>query len=164
MKTTELELAELSLESVDVKNKHSAIVIKRKPIEAELASLTGRVRGSYSHRNRISQEDYRQLVNRQTVLKRQLAEMEVAAAPLKARLREIGALSTLYYATRIDVRADEAMKAAMPADSQIRKTIIWLRGKWLAFAEDQTRVNSMRVMAAQFSRELTDILAAPEAP
>jgi chromosome segregation ATPase len=163
MSTNELEIANLNMESVDLKNKHAALVAQMKPIQGELASLKNRARTSNTHMTRLSPADYRQLCNRQTVLTRKLAELEVQASPLKARLREVGALSTLYYATRTGERADSSA-ASVATAADMRRAIVELRGQWLAFAEDQTRVNSMRVMAAQFSRELTDILAAPEAP
>ncbi len=161
MSTLVVDIANLAIQTNEILEQRSLILAKKKPIEAELSALAGRVRGSYSHRNRLSQEDYRQIVNRQTVLKRKLAEIEVEAAPLKTKLREIGLLSTLHYATRHEEIAKERTEAAAtsidPA-AAMRKAIADLRGQWLAFAEDQTRVNSMRVMAAQFSRELTDLL------
>jgi hypothetical protein len=46
----------------------------------------------------------------------------------------------------------------IPTDSPIRKEIVYLCDKYLNFAEDQTRVNSMRIMAAQFANELTEII------
>ena len=115
MKTEKIELAELSLESVDVQNKHQALLLKRKLIEAELSALKSRVRGANTHKTRLSNENYRQITNRQAVLAKKMAEIDVAVAPLKARLREIGALSTLHYATRTDATATDSNKAVIPS-------------------------------------------------
>jgi hypothetical protein len=47
---------------------------------------------------------------------------------------------------------------AVASDSPVRKEIVYLCDKYMNFAEDHTRVNSMRLMAAQFANELTEIL------
>lgn len=156
MNTQIIEIAELRLQSVDIKNKHAAITVKRKHLEAELASLNARIRTAKTHKYRLNPEEYRSICNRQTVIKKRIAELETQAEPLKAKLREIAAHSAMCYAIGEE---DGLSLTDTTPDNKMRIDIIELRGRWLAFAEDQTRVNSMRVMASQFSRELTDILS-----
>lgn len=74
------------------------------------------------------------------------------ANPLKAKLREIAALQSIGYATL------EKDIPSVDPELSIRKSVTDIRDRWMNFAEDQTRVNSMRIMAAQFSRELTEVL------
>lgn len=74
--------------------------------------------------------------------------------------RSCGLTSLIAVGRAID--RDENSKA-IPSCSQdnefYKNHIKELRDKWMMFSEDQTRVNSMRIMASQFSRELTEILS-----
>ncbi len=160
-----LEHAELELKASAIKAQHVNLMMKKKPIELELAGLKSRVLSSKTHATRLSPEDYRAICNRQQALKKKLLEIEMQGGPLKQELRDVAALSTMSYAMR-----NKEMPAMLkiPEDKLhnvlLRNSVIQLRDKWIGFAEDQTRVNSMRVMAAQFSRELTEIISKDDGP
>lgn len=155
-----MERAELEMKAAAIKARHINLMLKKKPIELELSGLKSRVVSSNTHKTRLSPEDYRAICNRQQVLKKKLLEIEMLGGPLKQELRDIGSLVTMSYAMQ-----NEEMPAIVkiPEDRLhnvlLRNLVIQLRDKWIGFAEDQTRVNSMRVMAAQFSRELTEIIS-----
>ena len=87
-------------------------------------------------------------------------EIELQGSPLKQELRDVAALSTMSYAMR---NQEMPAMVKIPADKLnnvlLRNLVIELRDKWIGFAEDQTRVNSMRVVAAQISRELTELIS-----
>lgn len=155
-----LEHAELELKAATIKAQHVNLMLKKKPIELELSGLKSRVLSSKTHRTHLSPEDYRAICNRQQVLKKKLAEIEIQGGPLKQELRDVSALSTMSYAMR---NKEMPAMVKIPEDKLhnvlLRNSVIRLRDKWIGFAEDQTRVNSMRVMAAQFSRELTEIIS-----
>jgi len=155
-----MERAELELKASAIKAQHMDLMAKKKPIELELSGLKSRVVSSNTHKTRLSPEDYRAICNRQQVLKKKLMQIEMLGGPLKQELRDVAALISMSYAMQ-----NEEMPAMVkiPEDRLnnvlLRNLVIQLRDKWIGFAEDQTRVNSMRVMAAQFSRELTEIIS-----
>ena len=158
MSNAKIELANLSIESHELKIKQSYISAKVQKVQAELAQIKNRIRGSNSHTTRLSPDEYRQLCNRQTKLIKKQEELFEEGAPIRTRLREIGAMSTLYYAEQNENAPNPELENYKQLDG-LRSALISTRKKWLEFSEDNTRVNSMRLMAAQFSRELTDILA-----
>ena len=150
--TKRIEIANLSFEASQIKLKHAELTEKTRAIDVELSNLKSRVISSKTHKTRLSAEEFRQICNRQQVLKRKKAEVESMANPLKAKLREIAALQSIGYATL------EKDIPSVDPELSIRKSVTDIRDRWMNFAEDQTRVNSMRIMAAQFSRELTEVL------
>lgn len=151
--TDEMEHANLSLESSEIQGKIAKILEGRPGLQAELSSLNAIVRSSKTHKTRLKPDEYRAICNKQTNIKRKIAQMDEEIAPLRQRLREIGALSTVYYAIK-----NEERKNCFSSNVEIKRELQDIRDRWLQFAEDHTRVNSMRIMAAQFSRELSEVL------
>ena len=147
---------EIQAEKIAIQNKRAKLIEIKAPIELELSQLTAKVRGANSYHTRLSPDEYRKTVNRQQILKKKLADVLAQMNPLKARLRELAPLENIEY-KKIKV---DSVKQIKNTEDVSRTQIVELRDKWLCFAEDQTRVNSMRIMAAQFARELTEILAA----
>ena len=128
------ELAQIAAE------KEQLNATKRK-CELELSGIKTKIRGSYGGGVRLSREQYISLCNRQHALKGQLFDICQKLKPLQERQRELGGV----------VDSDAA--------DTVATQLVEMRNRWIAFAEDHTRVNSMRMMAAQFARELTDVIS-----
>jgi hypothetical protein len=137
--------------------KKAEVAAKRIKLEAELSGLNASVRGRWA-----SGEEYRLICNRQARIKAQLAECLIESQPIRAKLSELQALATY---ERVTVGAGLAPSVATNDVSWpvVRSRIIALRDRWLDFAEDRTRVSSMRSMAAQFAKELTGVVSLADA-
>jgi predicted nucleic acid-binding Zn-ribbon protein len=122
--------------------------LKRQEIQEDLACINRKLKTRQTH------SKFESLSRRRDRLKSDLLLLEKAIAPVKSELRQWQAIST-------DLRAKSMVRLNVEISSN--KTLIekirTLRSHYLAFAEDQTRVNSMRVMAAQFANELTALLS-----
>jgi len=156
-----IEIANLDVKAAEIKRAHSELAAKLMGIDSKLSGLTTRVRGSKTHKTALSQADYRGICNEQQRLKNKKMEITVECSELKNKLREIAAQRSVAYSNLVadDSEKQITMSAFIDAPQlDLRDKLVKLRDKWIGFAEDQTRVNSMRVMAAQFSRELTEII------
>lgn len=151
------EMALLRLQISELKTKKSELLIKKKPIEAELSQLAGRVHSSKTHRTRLSPDEYRQICGRQSTLKRKLAEIEVAINPLSSEIRGLCAQEDILRASCGMSVGGVGEQSSSEGDLVARLSEI--RDYWQQFAGDQTRVNSMRIMAAQFADEVTGALS-----
>ena len=140
-------------EIISTKLLHSEICAKRMPIQAELTAIRNRLRVCSSTRFRLPPAEYRDLCLRQTQLVELLRDVESEAFPVKQKLRELTAARDAPSAQR------PARHSSVDAGLRACGAITELRNRWSAFAEDQTRVNSMRVMAAKFCAELNQVLA-----
>lgn len=151
---------DLQNERTELKNQKEKINLTLTAIRLELSQLLSKVRGANSYHTRLTPDEYRRICNKQQVLKKKIADAEFQLAPIKKRLVEIGAaMSIEYEKNKNNEQMQERSIKVNNFESIPRDQIVATRDKWLSFAEDQTRVNSMRVMAAQFARELTEILA-----
>lgn len=154
-------LEEISLEIADLKNKNADLTVKRRKIEVELSRSKDIIKAQSSYMTCLPPSEFRMWKTRNIKAKADLSKIEQEFLPIKKRLRELyqeeevgrGALMT-----KLD-QIQSSININVNNHENVREPIVMLRDKWLLFAEDQTRVNSMRVMAAQFARELTDILA-----
>mgnify|MGYP002132211759 FL=1 len=151
------QIALLRLQISELKTKKNALSLGRKPIEAELSQLAGRVRSANTHKTRLTPEEYRQICGRQQKLKRKLAEIEVAINPLSSEIRRLCAEEDI-------LRASCGMSISgvgeqSSGDGDLAKRLADIRDRWQQFAGDQTRVSSMRVMAAQFADDLNAVLS-----
>lgn len=151
------EMALIRLQISELKTKKSELLIRKKPIEAELSQLAGRVHSSKTHRTRLTPDEYRQICGRQATLKRKLAEIEVAINPLSSEIRALCAQEDILRASCGMTVGGVGERSSGDGDLVARLTEI--RDYWQQFAGDQTRVNSMRIMAAQFADEVTGALA-----
>jgi hypothetical protein len=138
-----------------INNERVKLIAIKNSIESELGQLTARVRGSSSHKTRLSPEEYRQICNRQSVLKKKIAETMVLLAQKNEERKRLNIEIDAADPNRRKIR-----ESIFSSDMQeIGASIKELQSKWMAFAEDSTRVGSMRLMASQFSKDLTEILS-----
>lgn len=133
-----------------INEKLNEMMREKRGYDTELAAIKNRIRSG----GRLPQQEYIGHCRRQTLLKQKILAVENAVGPLKAERAKWQILRN---------EADSKARVARPKidDSEIlgvRSELVDLRAKYLAFAEDHTRVNSMRLMAGEFASELTRIL------
>ena len=149
-------------EIIVLKDKYDDLVLTKRRVETDLARARGMMKAQSSYMTRLPPAEYRMWQTREMRAKSDLLKIAEEMAPIKKRIRALYEEEERGRGELMDKlnNIQEVMSSGQhsPAVEEIAR----LRDKWLAFAEDQTRVNSMRVMAAQFSRELTDLLASKQ--
>lgn len=132
-----------------VENKISAINKKKEPfimrkqeIELELSKYKAMVVGKY-----IEPEKYQHILECQGKLKDEKFEIEKAIHGFK---KEVESLNRELEVIRMQIKK-------IP-DGNIKKLVIDMRDRYMAFASDTTRVSSMRAMASKFVEELQSLL------
>jgi predicted nucleic acid-binding Zn-ribbon protein len=158
--TPAANLFEIDAEIASIHARRTPLILAMQKLDAERTTLNGRVKSSNGHRTRLSPEEYRQICNRQSVISRKKTEILNELAPLKTKLRDLESLSTQF---RAQMGILSPREQSIERVDILRPSVVAIRDKWLGFAEDQTRVSSMRLMASQIARELTDLLALSDA-
>ncbi len=140
-------------EILRVAEKRQVLIDAKKLHEGRLSDIAALVSGRW-----LPRDQYADLVQEQATLKRRIRECDAAIAKLKAEIR-LWQHMAQECKLRGQAVAELSRAKNAPEQSKVTDEIRTLRAKYLDFAEDQTRVNSMRVMAAQFANELTSVLA-----
>ncbi len=140
----------------DLKDKLGSLGAEQVVLQQEMSKLTARVRES---RFRLPKEEYQHITRRQRKIAERIGELGNLREPLKAELRR-------WYAIEDELRAKLAGQMSMSLPDKVSNAhpsllveVKQLRDFYLSFAEDNTRVSSMRLMASQFANELTKLLA-----
>jgi hypothetical protein len=126
------------------------LAFKKRTFDTELSAINGRIRSG----GRLPQQEYAGHCRRQTWLKQQILDIEKLLGPLKAE-------KVRWRLLREEINVESGMPFKSHNREQnpaVREEIVKLRSRYLSFAEDHTRVNSMRLMAGEFASELTRIL------
>lgn len=139
---TDLEEAIIKLQS-----QRDVFMLNKKDFEFELSNLNAKVR---SRTGLLSQNDYQAICRRQDYLKQGLNTIQKTLTDYKNKIQEKVVLKEKL---RNKIKFDKEITV-----SSIDK-IILLKDKYQAFASDQTRVSSMRVMASQIVQELELIIS-----
>lgn len=135
-----------------LKDKQRALADKKRAMETELSVARNRIRSA-----RLSHDEYVGICRKQNQLRTEIIKVEQALTPIKSELRH-------WYAIEAEMRVQVMMRHGHSGDFRVDENaplvdkVIALRSVYLNFAEDHTRVNSMRMMAAEFANELTKIL------
>jgi hypothetical protein len=109
-----------------------------------------------------AQLDYqRKVAGKRKTLKEIMDEVDKRLSEIKKEQKQWRALSmSLESAVLENIRKFGSIYHDGISESAIADRLKNLRDKYMEFSADFTRVNSMRLMAAQFSDEITDILSA----
>lgn len=145
------ELFSVKSEIANLKDQKAIHVDGKKKQEIRLGDATTRIRTA----GRLPQLDYNQLCNTQTDARKKIVEHERHISRINSELRR-------WYAHEDELRAKCAVSLPLPSPASqdgITSAIVALRNQYISFAEDPTRVNSMRLMAGTFAGELTSILS-----
>jgi hypothetical protein len=127
---------------------------RKRTLEVRLSEMGDRVR--LSGRRGLPPDIYRQICVEQGKLKKRILDIEREIQPLSREKRD-------WFAILDELEHRARAAGILPAgedSSTLRGRIVEIRDRYLDFAEDQTRVNSMRVMAAEFANCLTQAMAA----
>jgi seryl-tRNA synthetase len=141
------ELYSVVTEITEIKEKLDLIKAKKRNLEHEMQKMNNRVRTG----GRLPDEEYKTICRKQQKIRKAITELETDMAPLIAEIRHWSNLET-------ELRAKMYGNKPIDSSKPIRKKIVALRNHYLSFAEDHTRVNSMRMMASQIASELTEAL------
>lgn len=99
------------------------------------------------------------MIRRQKKIKEQFVAIEKEREPLNQDLKRWYAMEDeLRVKANLGLTVDGVRHDTLVLESPMKNKIIQLRNTHLQFAEDSTRISSMRLMAAQFANELTEIL------
>lgn len=148
---TKDSIFDLQMELADVEDKRANLLSEKRKFEAEMQGLNNRVRSSPG---RLPQAEYKAICKRQERVRSLIIETQEKLGPVNTEHRRVTAM--IRALDEPVNKEKEPVVVANPARHVGR--LVMLRNKYLQFAEDQTRVNSMRVMAAQFANELTAII------
>lgn len=149
------DIYEIRGEIAAIKEKSLELSAQKREIELELNKLSSRVRNRTT--SRMPPDEYKGICRRQIRCKEILLDIEKKLSVLKLERQKWADIETELY-IKSGLRGGAAKSPQMEENESILK-VTAIRNKYLAFSEDPTRVNSMRLMAAQFAKELTEVLA-----
>ena len=149
MNTKSTDIYEVKTSIAELKEKKEVWIMQKRECENRLNNLSVRVRTG----GRLPDKEYKRICREQKKTKEKILSIEKELMPINRELRQ-------WYAMEDEIRANVSMNMPMPVinDTDITGKLRSLRDKYLAFSEDHTRINSMRLMASGFASELTDIL------
>lgn len=134
-----MERNELFASVYELEKEKSELVNKKSQITSNLLKLKNTIR---TRMQRLPQNEYNSICKKQEILGQKQREIEKKLSAIKVKLRQKDVL--------IHSNDNE------PFDINLR--IIELKNKYMDFSSDNTRVNSMRLLASQFAQELDEIL------
>lgn len=120
-------------------------------LQAEIAEINAAIRG-----RRLSPPDYKRKCDRQVVIKQSLVRECAHVKSINGHMRKLNARISELHVAKVET-APVADQSASKLEAVAAK-LVELRRYYLEFARDDTRVNSMRKLAAEFSSKLTEIL------
>lgn len=150
----------------ELKRRQSDLVVKKKAIEMKLSGLKQRFFAINQKLAAAPPAEYFAISKRIGEFKVLATKMDQELSGLRAELRPYEEERRNAFDAALD-RFEEGRDAItekltvsdVNGGGRIIERLAELQTKYLAFAEDPTRVNSMRLMAAEFARELTCLLS-----
>lgn len=129
----------------------AAVTTRLTAAQADLSGLNSKCRT-----RRLRPEDYRKTCERQQRIKSQIAADVAHVQSINGHIRKLQA-----QVDALHVAKQPAQSVAEVGDGRldaVAAKLIEMRRYYLEFARDDTRVNSMRKLAAEFSSRLTEVL------
>ncbi len=123
----------------------SQYVNAKKDAELEISRLNARVRG-----NRLPPREYNEICGKQARAMDAVREAERKMQALSLKIIELADVDR-------EQRSVAKAERGTPAEVMI-SGLITLQDKYMRFSEESTRVNSMRLMAGSFAKELTELI------
>jgi len=111
-------------------------------------------------KGRMPDQEYKSLCKRQLHAKEKIHEIEKQMRPIKHEIRTWAAIEDELKAKE---RAAYTAVVCEKGKPSLIDGLVSLQKKYLAFAEDNTRINSMRLMASQIANELTELISGEQA-
>lgn len=142
----------------ELKGKLQTLTHEKRGYEIELGRISQYIRGTdriSGKSTRLPAREYADLTTRQRELKRLVLDVEGRMMPVKQDI-----LKWQSYCE--ELRAEAIMDMNRPGEplaaAKSLGRLIAIRDKWQRFGEDPTRVNSMRLLASAFAKELTAVI------
>lgn len=155
--TTVKDLAQAQTARDDVRAKLSGLAHKKREAETELGKISQYIRGTdriAGKSTRLPAREYAELTTRQRELKAVVTKIEAEMLPLK---QEATRWNNYCEELRADIIDGGRMTNPFGSGNALHR-LIEIRDKWQRFGEDPTRVNSMRLLASAFAKELTEVI------
>lgn len=144
---TEQNQVDLERSIIDLKQKKSTFVAKKIKKQVKISELKDILNNPHHDKN-----DYNKAIDKRIKLKKDLESLEMSIREVNT---EIGTKRKLLIAVDDHIRAN---KKGAASENDTLKHISLIKEKYSKFAADNTRISSMRVMAAEFVRELEGVL------
>ncbi len=148
------QLLDLKVEIGLYDEKKMVIVTRKRNIENELSDLNSRVR---HNGKRLPSSEFNSILRRQRQCKQIKGGLEDELSEIKQTKRD---LSIEGQDIRIKLRAEKKRTKEQNPCGTLRTQVYDIRDSFLDFSIDQTRVSSMRLMAADIAGQLTKALDA----
>ena len=153
-----LDFATIDAELCRLGEELSKSSLQKRKLETELGTLNNRVRSAgYGG---LSRDEFTGICRRQNAIRSLMTKLEETNLPIRNEKKK-------WQLMRDELSAkwrDELSRANKNGRTEELpwERIVELRDRWQRFAEDATRINSMRLLSASFARELTAILEGKE--
>lgn len=159
-------MREIDERNVCIESERLPLVKKRREYEGQSESLARRLKAS---RDWMNPRQYEALLAQREQTKKELFAIEGRLSVLKSERTALYQERDRLRLAAIDRNAeDQSAAGAGPHGwaTEVRAALRDMRDRYQAFASDQTRVSSMRIMASEFAEELTRLLSttAPAVP
>lgn len=135
-----MEAIDILVKEAELKERKTILSQEKRSIESRLTLLSNRVKGRI-----LPREEYWQICDEQCRAKRALFHVNRGLSEVKL---EMSKLQT----------EKDFLKLAYGCAPEIIVRIQSIRDKYSQFAQDATRISSMRLMASQFVSELEDAM------
>lgn len=125
---------------------------RKREIETQLGTIKNRIRAG----GRLDRKYYDEQIARQKKISMEKLNIEREISRINGELRDL-------YSKDQEIKSEAKAREQICGISETQ-VILWLsdlsalRTKYIQFSEDNTRVNSMRLMAAQFAAELDALI------
>lgn len=131
-------------EIVSIKEQYDFTVIEKKKIEQSLADYRAIIRTN----GMMDDKNYVEIVEKQNKLKQKQKDFEYKLIDLKGNIR------------RLETEKERLRVLGKKTSiSDTKDQLVQIKNKYISFAADQSRVSSMRTMAAKFAEELETIIS-----
>lgn len=139
MTITEQNILDVELSINTLVGQKDLLVLTKKEYELEMSILKNKLRSG----GRMNDSTYKSICDKQDKLKRNILSIERSMSELNT---EILNKSGLKEKLRLEFKKTEGIN--------IKSELIVMRDFYINFASDNSRVSSMRAMAAEFSKQL----------
>ena len=149
---TTLEDMQVAEKELDKLQQIRAPLAERKAsLESTMTGLNGRVRGRL-----LLRDEYLSIVKKQDEVKALIKKTDKELVKVNQDIRQ---WYRIYDQLRIQGRTEVITTSPRASDVDVIAKIKEIRDKYLAFSEDQTRISSMRIVAANVTSDLTSLIS-----
>jgi hypothetical protein len=135
-----MEPIDILIGESELRERRSLLSQEKGSIESRLALLTAKVRGKL-----LPREEYLQICDEQLRAKRALYHVNQSLTSIKLEIQKLNT-------------EKDFIKLSHGCEAEVIVRLQAIREKYSLFAQDSTRISSMRLMASQFVSELEEAM------